>query len=238
MIEIYKKSFDYMRKNFAESVLFGISALLLGGVFAILPIIGAIILSYFYPNLIAWYYTKVTGEDINPDYKTAFKALLIPTLLMSMGIMLIQYGGGFTLIKVEYTDSTGYQYYGPDNSILAIVGVVIFIIAAIVGTLLLYTFYGAILGKVNKLSIYFSKSLKLFTYILVCLIILVLLWTAIFVIYILHTLTVLSPVTPEYNGSLVTIDIIFIDTILLTILFSIFVESIVTLVALLKAKEL
>ncbi|MDT7890700.1 MAG: hypothetical protein RQ869_01370 [Candidatus Nanopusillus sp.] len=235
MVEIYRKSFDYMRKNFAESVLFGVSALLLGGVFAILPILGAIILSYFYPNLIAWYYTKVTGEDINPDYKTAFKALLIPTLLMSMGTMLIQYSGSY-LIKVEYTDSTGYQYYGPDNPILAIVGVVILIIAAIVGTLLLYTFYGAILGKVNKLSIHFSKSLKLFAYILVCLIILVLLWTAIFVIYILYTLMV-SPYitlkTLEYN-----VVSIAIDTILLTILFSIFVESMVNLVALLKAKEL
>jgi len=232
MVEIYRKSFDYMRKNFAESVLFGISALLLGWVFAVVPILGAIILSYFYPNLIAWYYTKVTGENINPDYKTAFKALLIPTLLMSIGIMLIQYGGSY-LIKVEYTDSTGYQYYGPDNPILVIAGVIILIIAAIVGTLLLYTFYGAILGKVNKLSIHFSKTLKLFAYILVCLIILTLLWTAIFVIYILYALMVLSPITPEYNGISIVI-----DTILLTILFSIFVESMVNLVALLKAKEI
>jgi MFS family permease len=234
MIEIYRKSFDYMRKNFAESVLFGVSALLLGGVFTILPILGAIILSYFYPNLIAWYYTKVTGEDINPDYKTAFKALLIPTLLMSIGMMLIQYSGSY-LIKVEYTDSMGYQYYGPDNPILAIAGVIILIIAAIVGTLLLYTFYGAILGKVNKLSIHFSKSLKLFAYILVCLIILTLLWTAIFVIYILYTLMVSPNITVVSMAIETTVAI---DTILLTILFSIFVESMVNLVALLKAKEI
>ena len=232
MMEIYKKSFEYLRKNFAESVLFGISALLLGWVFAEVPILGAIILSYFYPNLIAWYYTKVTGENINPDYKTAFKALLIPSLLMSIGIMLIQYSGSY-LIKVEYTDSTGYQYYGPDNPILVIAGVIILIIAAIVGTLLLYTFYGAILGKVNKLSIHFSKSLKLSAYILVCLIILVLLWTAIFVIYILYILMVSPYITLEYN-----VVSIAIDTILLTILFSIFVESMVNLVALLKAKEI
>ena len=231
MVEIYRKSFDYMRKNFAESVLFGMSALLLGGVFAILPILGAIILSYFYPNLIAWYYTKVTGEDINPDYKTAFKSLLIPTLLMSIGIMLIQYSGSYLI--VEYIESMGYQYYGPDNPILAIAGVIILIIAAIVGTLLLYTFYGAILGKVNELSIHFSKSLKLFAYILVCLIILVLLWTAIFVIYILYTLMVSLSVTTEYNGVSIAI-----NTILLTTLFGIFVESMVNLVALLKAKEI
>ncbi|MFZ8800891.1 MAG: hypothetical protein ACO2ON_01785 [Candidatus Nanopusillus sp.] len=234
MIEIYKKSFDYMRKNFAESVLFGVSALLLGGVFAILPIFGAIILSYFYPNLIAWYYTKVTGEDINPDYKTAFKSLLIPSLLMSMGIMLIQYSRP-ALIQVvyEHLELTGYQYYGPDNLILTTIGIAILITAVIVGILLLYTFYGAILGKVNKISIHFSKSLKLLAYILVCLIILALLWTTIFVTYILYTLMVSSPITPEYNGVSIVIDII-----LLTILFSIFIESIVTLVALLKAKEL
>jgi len=233
MIEIYKKSFDYMRKNFAESVLFGISALLLGGIFLILPILGAIILSYFYPNLIAWYYTKVTGENINPDYKTAFKSLLIPSLLMSIGIMLIQYSGS-PLIKVEYTDLTGYQYYVSNNLTLTIVGTAILIIAAIVGTLLLYTFYGAILGKVNKLSIHFSKSLKLFAHILVCSIFLTLLWTAIFVIYIiLYALMISSYITPENNGVS-----IFVDTIILTILFGIYVESMINLVALLKAKEL
>jgi len=234
MIEIYRKAFDYMRKNFAESVLFGVSALLLGGIFSILPVLGAIILSYFYPNLIAWYYTKVTGENINPDYKTAFKSLLIPSLLMSIGIMLIQYSGS-TLIKVEYEHPglIGYQHYISNNLILTIVGIAILIIAAIVGILLLYTFYGSILGKVNKLSIHFSKSLKLFAYILVCLIILVLLWTAIFVIYILYALMISSSITTKYNGVSMVI-----DNILLTILFGIFVESIVNLVALLKAKEL
>ncbi len=232
ILETYKKSIDLVRNRIAESLIYGALFYILWKSLFLLPIIGAFLFSYFYPRLTKWYYTKVTGEDINPDYKTAFKALLIPTLLMSVGIMLIQYGGS-ALIKVEYTDSTGYQYYGPDNPILAIVGVVILIIAAIVGILLLYTFYGSILGKVNKLSIHFSKSLKLFAYILVCLIILVLLWAAIFVIYILYALMVSSPITPEYNGVSIVI-----DTILLTILFSIFVESIVTLVALLKAKEL
>jgi hypothetical protein len=232
ILEKYKKSIDLVKNHIAESLIYGALFYILWKSLFLLPIIGAFLFSYFYPRLIKWYYTKVTGENINPDYKTAFKSLLIPTLLMSIGIMFIQYSGS-TLIKVEYMDSTGYQYYGPDSSILAIVGGVILIIAAIVGILLLYTFYGAILGKVNKLSIHFSKSLKLFAYILACLIILVLLWTAIFVIYILYALMVSLPITSEYNRVSIVI-----DTILLTILFSIFVESIVTLVALLKAKEL
>jgi len=36
----------------------------------------------------------------------------------------------------------------------------------ILSILLLYTFYGSILGKVNKFSIYFEKSLILLGYIL------------------------------------------------------------------------
>ena len=167
MIEIYKKAFEYMRKNFADSILFIISAAVLGFLSIALPILGVIIYSYFYPNVVAWYYTKVTGDNINPDYKTAFLSLLIPNLLASIGIIYILYG--ITSVSAGYINLfglTSYQYVSY-NPTLIIVEWVIIMISIILSILLLYTFYGSILGKVNKLSVYFEKSLILFAYWLV-----------------------------------------------------------------------
>ena len=221
MIEIYKKAFDYMRKNFADSILFSISALLLGFLSAALPILGAIIYSYFYPNVVSWYYTKVTGDNINPDYKTAFKSLLIPNLLASIGTVILLYSIYYTPVPVEYMNlfgSTGYQYVSY-NPTLIIIGWAITMISIILSILLLYTFYGSILGKVNKLSIYFEKSLILFAYILLYSIIVLL---ALFIIYIIYGLVI----SISY-GLLVFV-----------ILLIIFLVPTVTLVALLKAQEL
>jgi len=219
MIEIYKKAFEYMRKNFADSILFIISAAVLGFLSIALPILGVIIYSYFYPNVVAWYYTKVTGDNINPDYKTAFLSLLIPNLLASIGIIYILYG--ITSVSAGYINLfglTSYQYVSY-NPTLIIVEWVIIMISIILSILLLYTFYGSILGKVNKLSVYFEKSLILFAYIilytLIASVILV-------IIYIIYGLTI----SISYG--------VLIFFILLTI----FVVPTVTLIALLKAKEL
>jgi len=219
MIEIYKKAFDYMRKNFADSILFIISAAVLGFLSIALPILGVIIYSYFYPNVVAWYYTKVTGDNINPDYKTAFLSLLIPNLLASIGIIYILYG--ITSVSTGYMNlfgSTSYQYVSY-NPTLIIVEWVIIIISIISSILLLYTFYGSILGKVNKLSIYFEKSLILFAYILLYTIIASVILVIISIIYAL------------------TISINY-GMLIFFILLMIFVIPTVTLIALLKAKEL
>jgi len=221
MIEIYKKAFDYMRKNFADSILFSISALLLGFLSVALPILGAIIYSYFYPSIVSWYYTKVIGENINPDYKTAFKSLLIPNLLASIGMVILLYSIYYTPVPIEYMnlfESTGYQYVSY-NVPLIIIGWAIAIISMILSILLLYTFYGSILGKVNKLSIYFEKSLILFVYILLYSIIVLL---ALFTIYIIYGLVI----SINYEA------LVFI------ILLIIFLVPTITLVALLKAQEL
>ena len=219
MIEIYKRAFDYMRKNFADSILFIISAAVLGFLSIALPILGAIIYSYFYPNVVSWYYTKVTGDNINPDYKTAFLSLLIPNLLASIGIIYILYG--ITSVSTGYMNlfgSTSYQYVSY-NPTLIIVEWVIIIISMILSILLLYTFYGSILGKVNKLSVYFEKSLILFAYILLYTIIASVILVIISIIYAL------------------TISINY-GMLIFFILLTIFVVPTVTLIALLKAKEL
>jgi hypothetical protein len=220
VLEIYKKAFEYMRKNFSDSILFIISALVLGFLSIALPILGVIIYSYFYPSVVAWYYTKVTGDNINPDYKTAFLSLLIPNLLASIGIIYMLYGitsvsfGGYA----NLFGLTGYQYV-PYNPTLITVEWAIIIISMILSILLLYTFYGSILGKVNKLSIHFEKSLILFAYILLYAIIVSVIFVIISIIYAL----------------IISVSYVII---IFFILLAIFVVPTVTLVALLKAKEL
>jgi hypothetical protein len=221
VLDIYKRAFEYMGKNFADSILFIISTAVLWFFSIALPILGAIIYSYFYPNVIAWYYTKVTGENINPDYKTAFLSLLIPNLLASIGIIFIPYSIYYTLVPMEYanlSELTSYQYISY-NSTFIIVGWVIILISAVLSILLLYTFYGSILGKVNKLSIYFKKSMILLAYILLFSIIASLILVIIFTIYALAT-------SVSYGI------LIFI------ILFIVFFVPTGILVPLLKAKEL
>ena len=225
MIEIYKKSFDYMRKNFVDSILFIISSAVLWFLSIAIPILGVIIYSYFYPNVVSWYYTKVTRDNINPDYKTAFLSLLIPNLLASIGIIYLFYGitsvSFGSLVSTEYTSPfglTGYQYVSY-NPTLIIVEWVIIIISIILSILLMYTFYGSILGKVNKLSIYFEKSLILFAYIL---------------LYAIIASVILGIVSIIYA---LTVSITY-GMVIFFILFVIFVLPTVILVALLKAKEL
>jgi hypothetical protein len=221
MVDIYKKAFEYIRKNFVDSILFVISSSVLGFLSIALPILGAIIYSYFYPNLVSWYYTKVTGDNINPDYKTAFLSLLIPNLLASIGMITILYSLYCTIVPIEYMDLfrlTGYQYilYNPT---LMIIGWLIITASMILSVLLLYTFYGSILGKVNKLSIYPEKSLILLVYILLYTIIASVIFAIIYLIYALA-------ISISYG--------ILMFLILLTIFF----VPTVTLIALLKAKEL
>ena len=221
VLDIYKRAFDYMRKNFADSILFIISTAVLGFLSVALPILGAIIYSYFYPNVVAWYYTKVTGDNINPDYKTAFLSLLIPNLLASIGIIFILYSMYYSPVPIGYMTlfgSTSYQYVSY-NPTLTIIGWAIIIISIILSILLLYTFYGSILGKVNKLSIYLEKSLILLAYILLYLIIALL---VLFIIYIIYALAI----SINYGA------------MIFTILSIIFLVPTVTLIALLKAQEL
>ena len=221
LLETYKKSIDLVKNHIVESIIYGILFYILRSLLFLLPILGAILFSYLYPRLTKWYYSKVTGENINSDYKTAFLSLLIPNILASIGIIFILYGTYYTPVPIEYTNLSGlinYQYISY-NSTLIIVGWSIIIISIILSILLLYTFYGSILGKVNKLSVYFEKSLILFAYILLYSIIASVILAIIYIIYALA-------ISIKYGA------LIFL------ILLTIFVVPTVTLVALLKAKEL
>jgi len=158
---------------------------------------------------------------------------LIPNLLTSIGItiifavlisILIKLGLTFTDIlnisNLQQLISTGL----PNLSIslydlLGIfIGLIIIIIGGIMWILLLYSIYGSILGKVNKLSIYFEKSLILFAYWLVFYIV-----TGI-ILYII--------------GGIFSLVSHLLGSVIVTILNIIFVNPAANLILLLKAKEL
>jgi len=179
LLETYKKSIDLVKDRIVESIIYGILFYILQGLLFLLPIIGAILFSYLYPRLTKWYYSKVTGDNINPDYKTSFLSLLIPNLLFSIGItiilavlvsILIQLGLTFTNIlninNLQQLILLGLSNFHilPYFLLGIVIGIIIIIISGIMWLLLLYSIYGSILGKVNKLSIDAEKSLTLFAY--------------------------------------------------------------------------
>jgi len=179
LLETYKKSIDLVKDHIVESIIYGISFYILQGLLFLLPIIGAILFSYLYPRLTKWYYTKVTGDNINPDYKTSFLSLLIPNLLFSIGItiilvvlvsILIQLGLTFTNISninnLQQLISLVLSNFHilPYVLLGIVIGIIIIIVSGIMWILLLYSIYGSIFGKVNKLLIDAEKSLTLFAY--------------------------------------------------------------------------
>jgi len=233
LLETYKKSIDLVKNHIIDSLLYGILFYILWKLLFLLPIIGAIIFSYFYPRLTKWYYTKVTGENINPDYKTAFKSLLIPNILLSLGIIiilavlvsiLIQLGLTFTnilninnlqqliLISLSNFHILPYVLLG------IIIGIIIIIASGIVWLLLLYSIYGSILGKVNKLLIDVDKSLILFAYWLV--------------------FNIIAGIILLIIGGIFSLISFLLGNIIVTILNIIIVYPSLNLIFLLKAKEL
>ena len=234
LLEIYKKSIDLIKNHIIDSLLYGIIFYILWILLFLIPLLGAIIFSYFYPRLSKWYYTKVTGDNINPDYKTSSKSLLIPTLLASIGItiifaLLISILMNLPLTLTNMLNTSNLQQLiltGLSNSHILtyalvdmIVSIILLMIGGIAWLLLLYSIYGSILGKVNKFSIYFEKSLILLGYILLYTIIASVI---LFIIYIIYALAI----SISYG------------MLIFFFLLTIFVVPTVTLIALLKAKEL
>ena len=232
LLETYKKSFDLVKNHIVESIIYGIILYILGNLVFLIPIIGAIIFSYVYPRLTKWYYTKVTGENINPDYKTAFLSLLIPNLLASIGItiilvalisILLQLGLSFTNIlnisNLQQSLLMGLSNFNiPPYFLLGIfIGIIIMIIGGIMWILLLYSIYGSILGKVNKLSIHFEKSLILLAY-----------WLVFYIIAVI----ILSII-----GGIFSLVSHLLGSIIITILNIIFVNPVSNLILILKAEE-
>jgi hypothetical protein len=179
LLETYKKSIDLIKDHIVESLIYGILFYILQGLLFLLPILGAILFSYLYPRLTKWYYSKVTGENINPDYKTSFLSLLIPNILFSIGItiilailvsILIQLGLTFKNISninnLQQLILLGLSNFHilPYVLLGIVIGIIIIIVSGIMWLLLLYSIYGSILGKVNKLLIDAEKSLTLFAY--------------------------------------------------------------------------
>jgi hypothetical protein len=233
LLETYKKSIDLIKNHIIDSLLYGIIFYILWILLFLIPIIGAIIFSYFYPRLTEWYYTKVTGDNINPNYKTSFKSLLIPTLLASIGItiifaLLISILMNLPLTLTNMLNTSNLQQLiltGLSNShILAyalvdmIISIILLMIGGIAWLLLLYSIYGSILGKVNKLVIDVDKSLILFAY-----------WLVFYIV---------AGIILSIIGGIFSLILPGLGSIIVAILNIIFVYPALNLILLLKAKEL
>jgi hypothetical protein len=233
LLETYKKSIDLVKNHIIESLLYGIIFYILWILLFLIPLLGAIIFSYFYPRLTKWYYTKVTGDNINPDYKTAFKSLLIPNLLVSIGItvifaLLISILMNLPLTLTNMLNINNFQQLiltGLSNShILAyalvdmIVSIILLMVGGIAWLLLLYSIYGSILGKVNKLVIDVDKSLILFAY-----------WLVFYII---------AGIILSIIGGIFSLIFPLLGSIIVAILNIMVVYPALSLILLLKAKEL
>jgi len=163
--ESLKISFEVIKKreNIAYALIAGLGYMVLNMI-APIPILGAFLYSYLFPRLTAWFYRKV-GININPNYNIAFKALLIPSIIGHIGIILaIMMFGISILYNILFGRATRVSFINIfDISLSAgLLFIAILIVATIVNILLLYTIYGSILGKVNQLKIEAGKSLHLF----------------------------------------------------------------------------
>ena len=173
LIESLRESFDRVKNfnNILYTLIAGFGYILIGTL-NIIPILGALITSYLIPRLTAWYYNKV-GLNVNPNYDVAFKALLIPHLIIHLGLVVIIVSLGLALfsklselILLGSVDSFS-ELLGLFSGI--IIGAILILAGAIVFILFLYTIYGGIVGKVNQLKIEFSKSLYLLALYIICL---------------------------------------------------------------------
>ena len=135
---------------------------------------------------------------------------------MLYGITSVSFGSLTSVGYINPFGLTGYQYvsYSPT---LIIIEWAIIIISMILSILLLYTFYGSILGKVNKLSIHFDKSLILFAY-----------WLVFYIVTSIILLII---------GGIFSLVSHLLGSVIVTILNIIFVNPALNLILILKAEE-
>ncbi|MGB9674637.1 MAG: hypothetical protein ACPLX8_00730 [Nanopusillaceae archaeon] len=170
------ESFHLYKRKIFWSILYGLLKSLLMLV-AIIPIIGAYIFADFYPRLLVKYYKEVSGEEINPDYNTAFSVIFfLITIYWVFMIISIAIPGYFFLvgqvsISMNNVNYANINYLELANLIVATSNLmqaisVSFTISFIVFILLcifsLYSFYGSLFGKVKKYKFSVDKSVRIF----------------------------------------------------------------------------
>ncbi|BFI73511.1 hypothetical protein YN1_4980 [Nanoarchaeota archaeon] len=167
MTNIIQTAYKLYRKDILSGRIFSLVTILLQTL-VFFPIVGAIIFSYFFPKVLTWYYQKLSGEKLNPNYHVSFISLLVPSMIASIGGIFL-FLGIFSVIGL-LSHSSSYSIYNLSafhaSSGFFSVFMVFEIIALIVYILSLYSFYGSLFGKVNKYKLDFSNSIKIFAYVL------------------------------------------------------------------------
>ncbi|BFI73510.1 hypothetical protein YN1_4970 [Nanoarchaeota archaeon] len=172
MANVVKTAYDLYKKDIISGILFSLAITVMGLLFVI-PVIGAIIYSFVFPRLLVWYYQKLSGEKLNPNYKVSFISIFIPSLILSIGIFLLllvlifgifSYGLGGT-INSSYILNTQYLYnQNIFSTYLGILSIVIIFIGIVIYLFSLYSFYGSLFGKVDKYKLDLWNSIEIFVY--------------------------------------------------------------------------
>jgi len=146
------------RNNWLQALIAGLVYGLVYGL-GIIPLVGAFLLAYLLPRVTVWFYRNI-GFNVNPNYDVAFKALLIPSIIAHIGIIVLLVSS-MRVLSLIYALG---DYYGAIDLILkyGLVSTVLSFIAGVAYLLLLYTIYGSIVGKVNQLKIEIGKSIQMF----------------------------------------------------------------------------
>lgn len=174
VLDISTKSFENYKRDWFAAFIYGIGKMVLIVIFYI-PVIGAFLYAWLWPKLLSWYYNRTYGE-VKSNNKVAFTSLLIPLLIINIGVILIgvsAYGVINKLLsQISYTNTIGYSSLSnylltamsTSTSEYGLVGAVIMLLGLIAYIFSLYTIYGSILGKVEKMQYNAYQSLRIFGY--------------------------------------------------------------------------
>jgi hypothetical protein len=142
-------SYKIYKQKLLEAFIVGVVMNFLSFI-SLIPLLGWYLYAKLFPKMVVWYYNKLNIK-VDPKYDVAFKSIMIPLSVTMIGFIIM-------IIGILYFFIIGYDAF-LINSI--IIGLIIMIMGLILYILLLYTLFGSIIGKVNKLKIYAKKSIYL-----------------------------------------------------------------------------
>ncbi|BFI73512.1 hypothetical protein YN1_4990 [Nanoarchaeota archaeon] len=186
-----KDTYNLYKKNIVLGFAYGILKNILVLVNAI-PIIGVYIYSYYYPRLLVWYYQKLSGEKLNPNYKVSFISIFIPQILQNILLFV-----SFLVIIYFYLSSYFLTFKYSFSSLLSGLSIsysIMLGISFLIYLFSLYSFYGSLYGKVDKYNFEVNNSSILFFNILSLSLVFGIIEILVSLIVLINTLLLIVPI--------------------------------------------
>ncbi|BBL45333.1 hypothetical protein MJ1_0159 [Nanobdella aerobiophila] len=190
-----KASFLLYKRNILFGFLYGIIKSLLYIIFSI-PIIGTFIYSYLYPRILKYYYEKLTKEKLDSKLNISFISIFIPSIIQNILIFSSIFISSYfylSILSLDYLNNKLVYINSPLNLsfynfiLPVVVSFIIFYgITYIMYIFSMNSFYGSILGKVNKYNLEINNSSKIFFNILTLFLI------SMFILFFLSSIIILN----------------------------------------------